>query len=84
MKAGLENQTYAREEFLEKINAVSLDELTVEECRRDVESHRNCLNIFAQRCDNITIRNFHPDREDLVRFVNTTFLDMYKELHDIK
>jgi len=81
MKAGIENGTYSSQEFIDAINNVSLENIRKEECKRDLEIQRQFLNSFSQMGDNITISNYSPDKEKLESFVNTTFREMYDELH---
>ncbi len=80
MEAGITDGQYPTKEFLEKVDAVSLERVRKDECRRDVENQRVFLRTFAKGNSTITIKDFHPDREDLENFVDTTFAEMHRRL----
>ena len=81
MKAGIDNETYTTQEFIDLINGVSLDGVLTEEGRRDVNNMRNVMKSFTGMGDTVTIKDFNPDEEYLEKFVNTTFQKMYDQLH---
>jgi len=81
MEARLKNGTYTSEHFIRMVDHVSLDGVTEEECRNNVNNQRQFLKIFAQPTDLVTIKDFYPNRLKLEAFVNTTFSQMYQRIH---
>lgn len=81
MQAGIANGTYPTQEFIEAINGVSLDGITKDECRRDVENQRQFLQTFAQMGETVTVQNYQPDKARLEAFVSTTFREMHNQLN---
>ena len=80
MKAELGNGSYQTQQFIEAITGVPLDDITKDECRRDVSIQRNFLITLARTAATVTIKDFAPDRDRLEAFVNTTFREMSKGL----
>lgn len=81
MEAGITNGCYPTHEFIDRINHVPLDSIRTEEGKRDVAFSRDFLVSFAEMGDTVTISDFNPDKPALERFVNTTFREMYNQLH---
>ncbi|NTV23692.1 MAG: hypothetical protein HGA85_04930 [Nanoarchaeota archaeon] len=76
MQAEIGNGTYQTAEFMQKINAVSLDGITSSEGQRDVRNARTFMQSFSALGSTIKIEGFEPNREKLESFVNTTFAEM--------
>ena len=81
MKAEITDGTYTAQEFIDKINGVSLDEITLEKGRSDVDVQRKFMNSFAGMGETVTISDFNPDKEYLEKFVNTSFQDIHERLN---
>ncbi len=77
MKAGITNGSYETKDFLEKIHSVSLDSITENECKRDIENQKVLLEIFCANGTTVTIEDFKPDPKYLIQFVNTTFAELH-------
>ena len=80
MKAGIIDGIYQTQEFIDRINGVSLDDIRTQEGKRDVGVQRNFMQSFAKMGSTVTIRDFNPDEAELERFVNTTFREMFGEV----
>ena len=78
MKAGITDGTYPTQEFIAKLDDVSLDGIRTQEGKRDVGVQRNFMKTFAGMGDTVTVKDFNPKEAELVRFVNTTFREMFK------
>lgn len=76
MQAGLENGEYPSADFMTAIDGVDISGLAKVECRRDVATHRSLISGLVVMGSTVTIKDFHPDRERLERFVNTTFAEI--------
>ena len=81
MKAEITDGTYTTQDFIDKMNSVSLDEITLKKGRSDVNNLRTFMQTFAEKGDTVTIRDFNPDREYLETFVNTSFQEVYEKLN---
>ena len=81
MEAEITVGTYRTPDFIDRINAVSLDGIGTQEGRKDVGVQRNFMQLFAKGGDTVTIKDFNPDRAELEGFVNTTFREMCDQLH---
>ncbi len=82
MEAGLLNGTYNRAEFVDRINKISFDRIEKEECKRDLQNQKLFLESMSHLGETVTIKDFMPNRKDLVTFVNTTFREMRDRLMD--
>ncbi|MAG39053.1 hypothetical protein CMO90_03100 [Candidatus Woesearchaeota archaeon] len=77
MKANITNGEYKTNSFLEKINAVSVEDILTEEGRKDINNQKTFFRIMSQKADKITIDNFKPNKEQLSYFVNHSIEEFY-------